>query len=121
MITLEEVTKALGYKEYEVLLNQTTTNPPVATILKNTLGAVPVWGYTSVGVYTLTLSGAFTANKVAIYIGRNTGTPGEGYEIYRVNNNVIRLDSALFNSGTGGWDFANGRLTDTSLHIKIYN
>ena len=55
-------------KVYVALLSQSGTDAPVATVLKNTLGGVPVWSYNSTGDYTATLAGAFTANKTAVFI-----------------------------------------------------
>lgn len=55
-----------SYKSYVALLTQTSTNAPVATVVSNTLSGTPVWSYTAQGVYTVTLTGAFTANKTVI-------------------------------------------------------
>ena len=59
----DAVKAATEPKVYIALLTQTGTDAPVATVLKNTLGGVPVWSYSNVGVYTGTLASAFTANK----------------------------------------------------------
>lgn len=56
------------YKVYTALLTQTGSNAPVANVLENTLGGVPVWGYVSLGVYTCTLTGEFTTNKTSARI-----------------------------------------------------
>lgn len=59
-----------GYTVYTALLAQTGTDTPVATVLKNTLGGLPVWAYVSPGNYTITLSGAFPdAGKVWAVVG----------------------------------------------------
>ena len=41
------------YKVYTALLTQTGTNPPVATVLENTLGVNLTFGYLAIGVYTI--------------------------------------------------------------------
>lgn len=48
-----------GASEYVATLAQSGTNAPVATVLKNTLGAI-VWSRSGPGVYSATLVGAFT-------------------------------------------------------------
>jgi hypothetical protein len=55
-------------KVYRALLTQTGTDAPVATVLENTLGGVPVWTREDVGRYVLTLNGCFTENKTFVNI-----------------------------------------------------
>ena len=67
----EDTSKAVGgstpiYKSYTALLTQTSTNNPVATVLENTLGGAITFARVGGGVYTLTLSNAFTANKTTL-------------------------------------------------------
>ena len=49
-------------KDYRVILTQTGTTAPIATILEDDISS-PVWSYSSVGVYLLTKTGAFIINK----------------------------------------------------------
>lgn len=53
----------MGYtprvKIYRAMVNQTGTNPPVSTIIINTLGAVPTWSRNVSGEYVLTSVGNF--------------------------------------------------------------
>lgn len=53
-------------KVYVALLTQSGTDAPVATVLKNTLGGVPVWTYGGVGIYDVTLADAFPTSKTNI-------------------------------------------------------
>lgn len=53
-------------KVYVALLSQTGTSAPVATVLENTLGGVPVWTYSGVGTYDVTLASAFPTSKTNI-------------------------------------------------------
>ena len=53
-------------KVYRALLTQTGTDDPVATVLENTLGGTPVWERSTLGTYTLTLTGAFVGQVVPI-------------------------------------------------------
>lgn len=50
-------------KVYIALLSQSGTNAPVATVLKNTLGGVPVWSYNNVGRYEVMLTDIFVDGK----------------------------------------------------------
>ena len=60
-----------GVKSYNASLVQTSTNAPVATVMSNGLSAAIVWARTGVGVYTGTLTGAFTANKTSVFVQSN--------------------------------------------------
>ena len=50
------------YRVYTALLTQSGTNPPVATILENSLGNI-TFGYTSAGNYTINSLGLFELSK----------------------------------------------------------
>lgn len=53
----------LIYQVYTALLSQTGTSAPTATVLENTLGVTPTFGYGSVGNYTITIAGEFNEAK----------------------------------------------------------
>lgn len=59
------------YKVYTAIVTQLGTGDPTATVLENTLGAVPVWSRYATGIYRLTLVGAFPSNKT--YATANIG------------------------------------------------
>jgi len=95
-----------GVKEYVALLTQTGTDAPVATVLKNTLDGVPVWSYNAVGIYDLTLVGAFIGTVVETNrFFTNSINMDETFiskiRIAKISNDVVRLsisDTAdLFN------------------------
>ena len=65
-------------KVYVALLSQTGTNAPVATVLKNTLGGVPVWSYVSAGVYRASLAGAFAGSVIKLISLDPSGAYGAG-------------------------------------------
>ena len=113
-------TEGGNYKKYVALVTQTSTNAPVSLVLENTLSGTPSWTYSTTGQYYLELTGEFLAEKVFILIGRNTGTPGDGFEMYRSDDDRLRLDSTLFNSGSGTWNFSDGRLSSTSIEVRVY-
>ncbi|MFY8170637.1 MAG: hypothetical protein ACOVK2_05930 [Candidatus Fonsibacter sp.] len=110
---------ATTYKVYTALLTQTETSPPVATVLENTLSAVPEWSYDSVGEYLLTLIGAFTGNVIInITNGKNNiETIPFVYECQKLNSDSIFLNVKFSNSG----EIVNGGLTNASIEIKVYN
>lgn len=63
-ITISKEESDAKGKTYKAILNQAgTAAPTVTTLILNELSAAIVWAYTSTGVYTGTLVGAFTADK----------------------------------------------------------
>jgi hypothetical protein len=92
-------------KVYIVKLTQTGTNPPVASIIRNTLGGVPVWTYSSPGVYVATLAGAFdpTANVVI-----------ESNAAFSV---VVNSINAFTLTATGG----NDSLSGTPFELTVFD
>ena len=54
-------------KVYKAILTQTGTDAPVAIVLENSLGEVPVWNYIYPGVYSLDAAESiFTENKTLV-------------------------------------------------------
>ncbi len=81
----DTVKAATEPKVYIALLDQSGTDAPVATVLKNTLGGTVVWTYTSVGFYAGTLIGAFTAEKTVV-------------DFLQLDINNLTLATATYNS-----------------------
>lgn len=116
--TVQEVSDFIKpYKVYTALLTQTGTNAPVATVLENTLGAVPVWSYQSIGTYVLTLTGAFLEGKVISFL--NNERSNSIYAIRRTSNNTLQIEIAI----TDSIPFmpTNSLLTAASLEIRTYD
>ena len=88
---------------YKAVLTQSSTNAPVATIISKTIVGTIVWAYSAEGVFTGTLTGAFTANKTFLVLNSNT------VEAVRTSANIITLTGA-----------SNGLLTETSFLIEVY-
>lgn len=103
------------YEKYVALLTQTGTDAPVETILENTLGGTVVWSYQAVGEYRATLAGAFLSGKVVIFHKDLSG----GYRIFaqRLTDNIIQV---LTYDPTTPFAGSNGRLSNTSLEIRVY-
>lgn len=108
-----------GVKEYIALLNQTGTDAPVATVLKNTLGGEVTFGYDSAGSYTINSNSLFIDNKTFIQITLgyiwNANIGLVNYFISSENLiNLITFDSTV--SGNGN----NDVLQNCSIKIEVY-
>ena len=105
-------------KTYIALLNQTGTNPPTATILKNTIGTL-TYQYTGPGQYQIdTFEGEpyFTTNKTTIEIGTiKNAYPAVAYFV-----NVQEDISITLKTYDTNLDYANGYLNNTYLKITVY-
>lgn len=76
-------------KRYKALLTQTGENPPVAIILENTLGEIPIYGYEGVGIYTITTTNKFTTNKTFVKIHSFTDEQAIGSQLFTLTDSVI--------------------------------
>lgn len=103
------------YEKYVALLTQTGTNAPVATVLENTLGGTVVWGRTTDGSYTATLSGAFTSAKTVVFCTGGTADYDGMMSGNRSSSNVI----AVLTSDSDG-NLSDNRLTVASIEIRVY-
>lgn len=100
------------YKSYVATLTQTGTAAPTATVLENQLAAAIVWARTGVGVYTGTLTGAFTANKTVASISQ----PATGKAtVSRTSANVITVST--FDATPAA---ADAILAALVLDVKVY-
>lgn len=106
-----------SYKVYTALLNQSGTNPPVATVLENTLSLNPVFGYDGVGAYTIVDSSElFTNNKTYVLA---TGTGGAGISINI--NDTTTIEIGCFNMAQPGGGNQNDMLLNAAFEIRVYN
>jgi hypothetical protein len=120
----------LGYRTYRALLVQIDENPPVATVVENTLGIDITYTYASDGLYVGTLNRNLFSNltttingeKVEVFITPSAST---------VNDTVVLLNSYSSDTNTiviitrqDGESPANNQLgiaLTTSLEIRVYN
>lgn len=103
-------------KIYTSLLTQSGTSDPTAIVLgTNTVGSI-VWARTSAGVYTGTLSGAFTADKTWLnaHLSDQSGGTVIIVKLVRTDANTVTLTS--LNSSL----VATDAFTQISLEIKVY-
>lgn len=117
----------VGYKVYSAFINQSSTSAPTATVLENTLGGVPSWAYTSVGKYTATLTGVFTANKTVVIPPTNWGGVDDSLTDRKVfTAGTDDANTFYVNSGTvdasGVSSSANGQLFTgySFIEIRVY-
>jgi len=113
---------------YKALLSQSGTDAPVATVLENTLGYIPIFTYTAPGVY---LSAEFTVEsyfkeKVLVTISTPEGSDGiitnvrgslyeDGTLVITSFKNNVKSNDVL----SGIEDGVNG-YTRTSITIEVY-
>ncbi len=98
---------------YKVLLTQSGTTAPSATVLKNDLGGVPSLSYVTSGVYRATLTGAFTENKTIFGPFVNEfGSYGPNFNV-----NVIWIDEDTIEIITNDGD---GVFMNFVLTIEVY-
>ena len=100
-----------AYKVYTALLTQSGINPPVATVLENTLGVTPTYIYEGVGQYSIALNGGFTIVKTWQIISSNNIGAQDKLEIYDNGNDSVWIDTNL----------ADDKLTNTPIEIRVYN
>ena len=103
-----------NYKVYTALLTQSGTSAPTVTVLENTVGSI-VWTRNSAGVYTGTLTGAFTVSKTFITSGLGNAGMLNKFRAIRLNASdltLTTLDSANASSDT--------ILNDSILEIRVY-
>ena len=110
------------YKIYSVLLTQTDTNAPVATVLENTLGSA-VWARATEGHYTVTFTQNFISAQTTVQL--SIIPSNEDYIFfynYSIADNFIYVNTIrLFNDGGEVSNlFSDGLLADTPFEIRVY-
>lgn len=107
-----------NYKVYTALLTQSGTNDPIVTVLKNELSGSINWTRSATaGKYDGELTGAFTANKTAFFVGNTWGLNYAITYLYRTDNNFLRIETN--NILTGAYE--DGQLYETTIEIRVYN
>ena len=93
-------------------LNQSGTDAPTMTVIKNTLGYTPTFTYDGVGDYTMSFDEAISASNAILTAG---------YTIYpyitaiRLSGGGVKIDTYSRTSGT-----ADGILINASIKLEIY-
>ena len=110
-----------SYKVYTALLTQTGTNPPVATVLENTIGNIS-FSYVEQGTYQINSSGLFTLNKTMLIM--SPFQSGTGFMIQNINflnNPLNNTDSSLIVISANPSGAFNEKLFNTPIEIRVYN
>lgn len=102
-----------AYSEAVGKLTQSGTDAPTVVWSVNEIGTM-VLAYSAVGIYTLILTGAFVAaNTFArVEVG--------GDDTNKAEVVITDDDTLTINCFTGG-SAADDLLTDTPIHIRVYN
>lgn len=119
IIKLKDILRSLlgyvpAYKTYTALMTQSGTNPPTALILSNTTGQTITWTYSGIGEYVGTFSGTIDQNKLWFSTHANFESSTDVHIIYASTNTIELKTFREFLE-------ANGKLTKTSIEIRIYN
>ena len=101
-------------KVYTALVTQSGTAAPAVSTIKNGIGSI-VWTRVSAGNYSGTLTGAFTLNKVAVFVTPGNNASGGTASIYRLSANVLKLLS--FNSSSTA---ADAIFNGGSMRIEVH-
>ncbi|WP_053004231.1 beta strand repeat-containing protein [Flavobacterium sp. ABG] len=101
-------------KVYKALISQAGTGAPTVTVLENTLGTV-TFGYSSVGGYTVSSAGLFTANKTFWNLagGPNANT-------VNAINYVSSSSMFIWTTNVATGSNVNGGLSQTPILIEVY-
>jgi hypothetical protein len=100
------------YKVYTALLTQEGEDAPVAAILENTLGYIPLItkDLVSIGVYYIELNSL--TNTFAIISSTDVSC---NFEIYKFNSTKYRISTTI--DGNASDDILN----NTPVEIRVYN
>ena len=109
---------APAFTSYSALLTQSSTNPPVANVILNTIPGTFTWSYVNPGEYRLTATGTpFTLNKTQVFInGGNTVAGGLPPRWEYVGNQIIKIKTPNASDV-----LTNGFLTNGSIEIRVYS
>ena len=103
------------YKVYTALLTQSGTNAPVATVLENTLGVTPTYGYDSTGTFIINTITVFPFNKIGFIFEPIAGIITLDKPSYEGGNEII------FKSKNVSDVAANDVLYGNLVEIRVYN
>jgi len=111
------VNAGLGYTTYVAIINQSGTNAPIATELKNNTNATYTWSRTGVGAYEVQTDINILNASDTLVFGNIGETTKPDYFRWRVANvNVIEVTTYDKDGNPTDEIFVNG-----SFEIRIYN
>lgn len=108
-------------KRYVANLTQSSTSAPVATELENDLGAAVVFARTSAGLFTATLTGAFTVGKTTVKFGTSIAVNSMGaIQAVLTSANVITFTTLDYKTSDDTSAPLDGMLTNTVIEIEVF-
>lgn len=120
--------RLLGYRSYRALLTQTGTNPPVATVVENTLKLETEYVYTAPGQYLLITNNLSMADPTTTVDGKKVEvfiTPSlVNYPNPPLSSTVnfsayfIFFQQVYIEAGT---DDVFGTASSQTIEIRVYN
>jgi hypothetical protein len=113
-ITVANLKSSLGLPSRVLYanLNQSGTDAPTMTVIKNTLGYEPTFLYDGVGDYTMMFDEAISASNAILTAGF---TQFPYITAIRLSGGGIKIDTYNRSSGT-----ADGVLVNASIKLEIY-
>lgn len=107
------------YKIYRALLTQTGTDPPVVTVLQNTLGGTVAWTYVTTGAYRAALTGVFTLDKTSVYMGSTYIISEDFSTIQTSHANANSIVVSTYSFAAGSIAPLDGILAETAITITV--
>lgn len=112
-------TTGAAYKVYTALLTQSSTNPPVATVLQNTLPETPNWIRAGGGDYgIISLGSIYDTSKTVIILGPEQGSTTKKFVIWSHAAGIIEIKT--FDNTSGSYLAQDGLLLNTFVEIRLY-
>ena len=118
--------KAKGYREYWVLLDQASISAPNEVELMNSLGGIISYSYVSPGVYELSSNGEnlFAGLLSYSYSDADYGVLSDiitQLELIRIDNDTIRIASKWWDKAAGESEYADDILNKTTFHLFVFD
>ncbi len=101
-----------GIKRYVALISQSGTSAPTVTVLENSLGFTPTFGYTSAGLYDVASASGFTSNKTCVILQAGINS--------RAGATVAGVSSITLTSQNSSGTLTDGILNNNTLKIEVY-
>lgn len=118
------VVNARPYTVYTVLLNQSGTTAPIATVLENSTGETITWSRDNSGRYTATAgSSIFTADKVAVTYGVLIPVDGQIAQFQsaaRTSDDTVGISCLDIDLTTPAVNYSDDMLVNTFFEIRVY-
>ena len=103
-----------SYLVYTALLSQSGTGAPIARVLQNTLGGIPIYSRDSAGTYLITLTGVFTIDKTVVIISGNND------HTFYAWGDWNQPDELLITTYEDP-NLIDNRMDDTLIEIRVYS